>query len=126
VLQWSQLDYQSARAAAAPLGISPNFERLAKALTELKAKALTQLGGHGCALDIVASVSEHILVKLENDGTPQAIFGPVEGEHNKARLRADLGMLVNLTRELFQREPSDQSQELLRHIVAKTGAAPAS
>lgn len=124
VVQWSQFNYSSIqRGDTGPAQISPNFERMATVLGDLKNLAEKILGGHSCALDMVASIVEHMIDKLEADGMAAAIFGPVDGEANAVRLAEDLNLLLKLPTTLMQREPSDEAVAKVKSILKSTGAA---
>ncbi|GBG30264.1 Hypothetical Protein FCC1311_064832 [Hondaea fermentalgiana] len=126
VLQWSQFNYSSGQRVDAVqedrAAVSPNFERLANVLADLKNLGTKILGGHSCALDMVASIVEHMIDKLEADGMPSAIFGPVDGPTNSKRLAADLHLLLQLPQTLLQRQPSEEATAKVESILQKTGA----
>jgi len=120
VLQWSNFDYTAKAKISSEM--SPNFERLTNELVELKTLASEKLGGHSCALDILASITEFMLEKLTANGSPGTIFGPVEGKENASRLSADVHLLLKLPETLVDREVAKTAQKMADMILEGTNA----
>eukprot|EP00516_Mucochytrium_quahogii_P008716 CAMPEP_0203765622 /NCGR_PEP_ID=MMETSP0098-20131031/18512_1 /ASSEMBLY_ACC=CAM_ASM_000208 /TAXON_ID=96639 /ORGANISM=" , Strain NY0313808BC1" /LENGTH=871 /DNA_ID=CAMNT_0050661889 /DNA_START=318 /DNA_END=2933 /DNA_ORIENTATION=+ len=118
VLHWSDFDYSKPTGHLPRLGVSPNFDNFAKAMHDLKKTTMKRLGNHSSGQVLVSSVSEHILVKLEGQGTPSAIFGPVDASQ-KPRLSADLQLVLDLPLSLFNREPSQRARDCVNNISTK-------